>query len=219
MVDRKISKGKFGVALLITLMIFTIGILIGLLIEEKRLDYVQSISNKQNIEYNSLQTQYLYVSLLADEKNCPTIINIFNKNLDELGRAQKRFEEYHVESSITRADFNNALREYLLAEIRYWLLAKKTKELCSIDTDTILYFYIGKESCVDCNSQGYVLDYLKGVYKDNLLIFSFNMENTNEPMVFVLKDTYNITKYPALVINDRKFEGLTSQEDIIKELE
>jgi len=218
MVDRKISKGKFGIALLITLVIFTIGVLIGLLIEEKRLDYVQSISNKQNIEYNSLQTQYLYVSLLADEKNCPTIINIFNKNLDELGRAQKRFEEYNVESSITRADFNNALREYLLAEIRYWLLAKKTKELCSVDTDTILYFYIGKESCVDCDSQGYVLDYLKSVYKDNLLIFSFNMENTNEPMVFVLKDTYNITKYPALVVNDMKFEGLTSQEDIIKEL-
>src|SRR3989344_5849022 len=219
MVDRKISKGKFGIALLITLVIFTIGVLIGLLIEEKRLDYVQSISNKQNIEYNSLQTQYLYVSLLADEKNCPTIINIFNKNLDELGRAQKRFEEYNVESSITRPALNNALREYLLAEIRYWLLAKKTKELCSVDTDTILYFYIGKESCVDCDSQGYVLDYLKSVYKDNLLIFSFNMENTNEPMVFVLKDTYNITKYPALVVNDMKFEGLTSQEDIIKELE
>ena len=226
MVDRKISKGKLGVAFLITLMVFSIGVLLGLLMDEKRLDYMQEVINKQNLEYNSLQTQYLYVGLLADEKNCAAIVNIFEKNLDELGRAQKRFEAYNSKSSMSKESFNEALRDYLLSQIRYWMLAKKTKEVCNVDSHTILYFYINGQSCTgdeckdlcgDCDAQAFILDYLKKTYGEKVLIFSFNLENANEPMVAILKDSYNITKYPTIVVDDKKFEGLTSKEEIVKE--
>jgi len=95
------------------------------------------------------------------------------------------------------------------------MLAKKTKEMCDYDVVTLLYFYSNDEECADCTEQSFVLTYLKKLFGDKLLIFSFNSEITEEPMIGILKTAYGLESYPALVIDDDLFTGYQSNDDLM----
>ena len=142
----------------------------------------------------------------------------FEDNIKSLESARKRLEEFDDDSKLNREDFNLLKREYVLAQVRYWLLARRTKELCKKEIATIIYFYSNDRECPDCGKQAFVLNYLKGLFKDKLLIFSFDAQQKDEPMIPILKHTYNITKYPALIVEGGKFEGLMDKGMILKEI-
>lgn len=215
---RTISTKKYIMAAIITIGIFSFGLLLGLVIEGKRVTYIESISKQQNLEYSSLQLQYAFMDQLSKEENCEAVLKTFESNIKNLESARKRLEEFNDNSKITKEDFNSLKREYVLAQVRYWLLARRTKNLCKTEISTILYFYSNDAECPDCGKQAFVLDYLKKLFKDKLLIFSFDAQQQDEPMIPILKHTYNITKYPALVIEENRFEGLMDKRMILKEI-
>lgn len=215
---RTISTEKYIVAAIITIGIFLFGLLLGLVIEGKRVSYIESISKQQNLEYNSLQLQYAFMDQLSKEENCEAVLKTFESNIKSLESTRKRLEEFDDNSKINKDNFNSLKREYVLAQVRYWLLARKTKTLCKTEIATILYFYSNDEECPNCGKQAFVLDYLKKLFKDKLLIFSFDAQQQDEPMIPILKHTYNITKYPALVIEGNRFEGLMDKRMMLNEI-
>lgn len=216
MVIRHISKEKYIVAGLITGGIFILGVLFGLLIEGKRLSYVDDISKEQNLDFSSLQLQYAFIDQLSQEKNCEGVSKTFEENIENLEVTRIRLETFDEGAKLNKKDFDMLKREYILAQIRYWLLAKKTKELCGDDIVTILYFFSDDKECPDCNNQAFVLTYLKKIFKEKLLIFSFDSKLKEEPMISILKSTYGVSKFPSIVIEGKKYEGLTKKEDILK---
>ncbi len=155
---------------------------------------------------------------LSKEENCEAVSKTFEDNIKSLESARKRLEEFDENSRLNKEDFSLLKREYVLAQVRYWLLARRTKELCRKELATILYFYSDDKECPDCNKQAFVLTYLKKLFKDKLLIFSFDSQQQDEPMIPILKHTYNITNYPALVIEGIKFEGLMDKNTVLKEI-
>jgi len=215
---RSVSTEKYIIAAIITIGIFLFGLLLGLVIEGKRVTYIESISKQQNLEYNSLQLQYAFMDQLSKEENCDAVSKTFEDNIKNLESTRKRLEEFDENSKLNRGDFSLLKREYVLAQVRYWLLARRTKELCKKEIATIIYFYSNDKECLDCGKQAFVLNYLKGLFKDKLLIFSFDAQQKDEPMIPILKHTYNITKYPALIIEGGKFEGLMDKNGILKEI-
>ena len=74
---RVISKRRFALSLVLTSFIFLIGILVGYTLTAERTDYLEKISYKQKIDYESLQLKSLYLDLSATNMSC----NIFNKIL------------------------------------------------------------------------------------------------------------------------------------------
>lgn len=179
---------------------------------------MESTSKQQNLEYNSLQLQYAFMDQLSKEENCDAVSKTFEDNIKNLESARKRLEEFDEDSKLNKEDFDLLKREYVLAQVRYWLLARRTKELCKKEIATILYFYSDDRECPNCGKQAFVLDYLKKLFKDKLLIFSFDAQQQNEPMIPILKHTYNITKYPSLVIEGKKFEDLMDKNEILNEI-
>lgn len=215
---RKVSTEKYIIAAIITIGIFLFGLLLGLVIEGKRVAYIESVSKQQNLEYSSLQLQYAFMDQLSKEENCDAVSRTFEDNIKNLESTRKRLEEFGQDSSLNKEDFNLLKREYVLAQVRYWLLARRTKELCQKEIATILYFYSDDKECPDCNKQAFVLTYLKKLFQDKLLIFSFDTKQQDEPMIPILKHTYNITKYPSLVIGGGKFEGMMDKEMVLREI-
>jgi hypothetical protein len=164
-----------------------------------------------------MQLQYLYLSTLtADDKSCGGATKTLEKNIKELEDARKKLEEYTTKSiKISDEEFRNLKRDYILSEIRYWILTSQAEKICKKNLVSVLYFYSirGCEGCID---QGIILDSIKTELKDNILIFSFDADFEDEPMLDILKEGYNITKLPAVVLEGRKFEGVVSKAELLK---
>lgn len=215
---RKYDKRRYLLAFFITTLIFVFGLMLGLVIEGARTSYIEEFNKKQALDYTSLQLQYQFIDQLGQEKNCEAISKTFDHTVESLENTRQRLENYNQDATINKEDFDALKREYSLAQLRYWLLAKQTKVLCDMELSTILYFYSTKEKCPECEQQAFILTYLKKRFKDRLLNFAFDGEYDKEPMIKILKDTYKITQFPTIVVNDKRFDGLTQTETILAEI-
>jgi len=214
-VSRDVNKARYVVAAIMTLCIFLLGLMLGLIIEDKRIRLMQADNEDQQLEFSSMQMQYEYINQLSLENNCPAILKTFDDNLKNLEQSRIRLEHYEKDSKISKVDFNRIKRDYTIAQVRYWLFAKKKKQICDSDDISLLYFFAEDKSCPDCNKQSFVLSYIKNIFGSDLLIFSLNANFTQEPMIDMLKKSYNISEYPTMIINDMQVSGLHDKEDVL----
>ena len=214
---RNLSKNKYIIAGTITLGIFLLGLFLGLAIEGKRVNYIESLSRKQNLGFSSLQLQYAFIDQMSQEKNCLAVQKSFEQNINNLESTRIRLENFDKDATLNKNELDLLKNEYLLAQIRYWLLAERTRKLCGADIVTILYFFSDENECPSCEKQAFVLTYLKKKFKDKLLIFSFDAKFESEQMIPLLKNTYNITKFPTLVIEGKPRYGFVSKDAILRE--
>lgn len=213
---RKLSKDKYIIAGLITLGIFLLGLFLGLAIEGKRVNYIESVSRKQNLDFSSLQLQYEFINELSQEKNCLAVQKTYEQNINNLESTRIRLENFDKDATLNKKELDILKNEYVLAQIRYWLLAERTRKLCGTDVVTILYFFSDQKQCHDCDTQAFVLTYLKKKFRDKLLIFSFDSQFEAEPMIPLLKNTYNVTGYPTIVIEGKPKTGFQDKNFILK---
>ena len=212
---RDMKKSRYLIAFFLSLCIFIIGILIGVVISGERASYLDEINKVQRLGYDSLQLQTLYLTSALDiEKNCLAASRTLDTNVDSLVKATNNLYSFLSQVSMNENEILLIKREYILAQIRYWLSSEKVKKECDIDTVSVLYFY-SDEECGDCGAQGLILTYLKSNLKNKLLVFSFDSDFSSEPMVGILKSAYNITFVPSLVINGIKYEGLMKRDDVL----
>lgn len=216
MVRIRINVRRHITTLILTACIFIIGLLLGLLITSARISYIQNIGKEQRLEYDSLQLQYLYISELLQEQNCPALLKALEENINALEKTRVKLEEF-IGAGRQNEDYLILKREYSLAELRYWLLAKQTKEICKKESVSVLYFYSNDEECPDCETQGLILTALKDELKDKLLIFSLDA-NFEEPLIAILKESYNITELPAIIIENKKLDGFIKKDELKKEI-
>lgn len=215
---RSLSKDKYVIAGIITLGVFLLGLFLGLAIEGKRVNYIESAGKRQNLDFSSLQLQYAFIDQLSQEKNCLAVQKTFEQNINNLESTRIRLENFDRDATLNRNELDMLKNEYILAQIRYWLLAERTRKLCGSDIVSILYFFSDEDECQDCEKQAFVLTYLKKKFKDRLLIFSFDSKFDNEPMVPLLKNTYNVTAYPTIVIGSRPLAGFQDKDVILNEI-
>ena len=211
-------KGKYWLAAFITALIFILGMLLGLVVESKRVDFVQQQARTQKLDFVSLQLQYQLISELSQQGNCPAVSSTFDDFLLELSRTEERLIDYEKDSKINKDEFSSLKKEYVQAQVNYWLLAKKTKQICNNDFVTLLYFYSPSEQCRDCDNQGLVLTYLKDLLKDRLLIFSFDSSFKEEPIIGLLVKSYNVTKYPSVVVGDSLMSGFYGSTALLEKI-
>lgn len=218
MVKRKISKEKYVIAFFVTLGIFALGLLLGLVIESQRVEYIQFKDKIQTLDFTSLQLQYQFIDEFSQEKNCEALTSTFDENIKNLEVTRTKIESYQKDSTLNDEEFNLLKREYILAQMRYWFLAKKTKNICGLKHSTILYFFAPSRYCADCDKQSFILTYLKQKFGMGLLNFVFDGYFEEESLVVLLKNVYEIEDYPTLIINGEKFEGYTEIKAILQEI-
>jgi len=215
---RKISKDKYIIATFLTLGIFFLGLLLGFVIEAKRVSYIRMLSQEQELDFTSLQLQYQYIDQLNQEDDCDAVLKTSDNYIESLESARLKLESYNEVQKISKQDFEILKREYILSQLNYWLFSTKTKELCDADAVILLYFFSTDEKCPRCEQQAFILTYLKKKLDDKILTFALDSEYIEEPMITLLKERYDVTEFPTLVIEDAKYVGLTSKEAILKEI-
>jgi len=216
-IERKISKHKYFAVAVITLLIFSLGMVLGLLWDEFRLNFVQDVNTMKDIDYQSLQFQYLYLSTLGkSQTSCDTLYITLDQSVRDLGQTLDALIKYQKESNINTKKYELIERDYILDNFRYWLFAKQVNEQCSKDIVNVLYFY-KKYDCPECNDQGFLLTHYKKIFGDRLLVFPIDSDlKPQEVAISLVESQYNVTRYPTTIIAEKKYYGLIGEEDLGK---
>jgi len=199
---------------IITLSIFIIGILVGVTMSEKRVAYGDEQMIEQKMELDSLQLQYAFIDQANLVNHCAALSTAIDENVKKLGIIGDKIQTFSSDINFDEEEYDRLKREYVLSEMRFWLFAKKSQEICKKDVASIIYFYSNEADCFDCGAQSKVLTYLKEQLQDRLLIFSIDTSFKGEPLIGMLKEAYGIESYPSLLINDELHPGLVDEEDL-----
>lgn len=220
MVRLPINKRRYLVALVLTTMIFLLGLLVGYGITGVRLTRVQEHEKDLRLSYDSVQLQTLYISSLLRNQNCALLTKALDSNIHSIQKTADNLENYIKDSQLQREDYNSLKREYILEELRYWLLAQQFKDICNKDVVLVLYFFSSspEKSCNDCGPQGTILSYLKNKFQEKLLVFSIDADFDQEPMIPTLLADYNVTRTPSVVVDTTLYPGLQTEEKLLKEI-
>jgi len=211
---RTFSKDKYLLAGVITFLIFALGLTLGFIIDEKRYSLIEEVNMEQEAKYLSLQVQYLYLNSFRSYNNsCPVLSATLKETVQDLSDTLSEVIAYEEEEKVTDKRKEVVMRRYTLDNLRYWLLAQEGKKECHLDLVTILYFY--SSDCPSCPNQGTILTFFKKQFGEKVLIFPINLDfRSKEPMIEIAMAQFNVTKYPTIVIDDKKYEGVIKKEEL-----
>ena len=208
--ERKTSIKKYFLAFILTLLVFSGGIMVGLGIENLRLNSAKQITLSEKVTLRSLQLQQNYIS--SGITDCKTLNTILENNINELEKKVALIIDYQKKALFNEEEFKLQLQDYFLTEIQFYLLAQEIEKKCPQNNIKVLYFYDENKD----ETQGDILVYLKKKFDNKLLIFSLDSGFTQEPMIKTLLTYYNITEYPALVVEDKVVEGHQTAEQLMQ---
>lgn len=208
---RTISTDKYIIAGIITGLIFFLGLTLGLIFEDARYGLIQQINQEQEIKYQSLQLQYLFLGAYNNENSCAILAATLQETVTDLSDSLSDVIAYEEENKGTESQKIAVQRRYLQDNLRYWLLAKESKKKCNMNVLPVLYFY--KKDCESCPQQGTILSYFKDLLEDKLLVFPINMNLADqEPMVKIIQSQFNVTEFPTIVVDNLKYEGIVDKQ-------
>ncbi len=98
-------------------------------------------------------------------------------------------------------------RDYTRLSLRAWSIARNTYRSCRNDMVPVLYFYA--PACEACVEQGENLDELRSLLSvrgQEPMVFTVDM-TADESFIRLLRQYYEVRSPPAVIINDRVFQG------------
>lgn len=209
---KKLDKDILIIALIMSTALFLSGVALGWFLNETKIGILEQslLDTKGDIE--NFQLQILLLDNLGKNITCPFLEEQI-KNLDKKAYDLGSKLESMSKENKGNEDYIKAKSEYSRLLVTYWSLAGKMKKLCEHEKFvSVLYFF--SKDCVTCDDQSFVLTHIKDKLNEKFLVFTLDAD-FNEPVINILKKYYNIEKYPTIILEDNKLEGLQSKDDIL----
>ncbi len=203
--ERTINWSIYFIGFVISALIFGIGFWFGSQIET---GVAEQLKRTIDITRGGVVSVETMLILENDSSFCEFFMDEMAKSDSEtyeLGKKIGYMEERKGVDPQLKAD-------YMTLEFRDYLLSKRIDAKCNGNSTLVLYF-LSSSSCPDCKSQG--LELTKVRDQIPLRVYSFDMD-INNSLVNSLSKSYEIERYPTLIINDKKYVGYLSSQDILK---
>ena len=213
---KKFSTHKAITVLLLTIIIFSFGILVGNYNTSQKFNKVIGLSESLRIENQGVEVIHDILKENLCEGDDVLYLN------DDLYKLSERLAYMESTLGTDNEQVKSLKNEYFIIEARHWTLAKNRAEECLIDAKgmnntIVLYFYGNDGVCPRCLEQGAVLTYLREKYK-GVKVYSFDID-ADSTVVNVLKKLYDIDGVPGLVINDLTHVGYLDADDFVEFVE
>lgn len=202
MKKRNISKKNVLLALLLTIVIFSSGVILGNNLVERKHGHLQNIQQETRIQTQSLTLHY---DIIAENPCFGVNTSYLVSELSSMGERIDFLESIYGKSS---KEILLLKQQYSDLQIRHWLIQKRAIEKCNLSTDLILFFY-SNENCPQCERQGEILSAFKNRHKENVLIYSHEIA-LNDPASITLREIHNIKQVPSIVYNSDVFHEFVS---------
>ncbi|MGM5483847.1 MAG: hypothetical protein ACQER9_02930 [Nanobdellota archaeon] len=205
---KKIDKFMYLSAVFATVIIFFVGLMIGNLISEIKMQNIYDLENK--IRVDSLSNELTFNMIEEDLCNY-TNITSYTTEIAEIGNKLTYME---AREGYDSPQVKNLKSYYSLLLIRHYLINKEINEKCGVQKENLLYFYTNYEGCADCEDQGLVLSRIHEDYSD-IMIYSFEYKENNSA-VNLLKERYDVElhKLPTIVFKGKVYNGFQSMKDL-----
>ena len=197
-------KHVFWQALLSAALIFGIGLLLGVVLEDSRSRGVETIL--LGSEINVLDSQLLGQVSNMFNVSCDVSTESLIEFTDSIYEEAKLLEEYDASSQLT-GTLEILHRRYDLLRVLVWMQAIDLKENCGRDFHTVVYIFQYKDPGVGTRSTQSVfskfLEELKAKYGSDLILIPI-AGDLELGSVELIKKQYNIEDYPAVILNEDK---------------
>lgn len=197
------KKNVFWEALLITIVIFVLGMMIGVSFEKNKL-------NEINNYYS--ESQSVLMDILALQKitdlgilNCSLVVKANIDFADRVYNEANLMTQYEETQKIS-VGMDVAHKNYDLLRTFLWINSIKSRQNCQNNFSVVVYLYEYKTEDLAQKAEqevwSNVLSDLKEKKGDSIILIPIAVD-TNVTSLGILIDKFNITKYPAVVINDK----------------
>lgn len=198
-------QNVFLTSLVLTVLIFAIGILLNYGLDFLRMDSISTVMDSHERNTDAYLTEALFADVFAGSR-CEVMNSRILDLKKEIQKVGVELSSYSRFSLFNRKDFDYLKRKYFLLELRFLSLVLQVNDACNKPYIPILFFYRIDDSASE--SQGFVLQEISREYEDSVVVLSMDMDYADEPLVAMLVAKYGIVSAPTTVIDDVKKEGL-----------
>ncbi len=209
------TKHAFWWALIFTILIFTIGIILGFVLENNRSDKVQLAMI--NSEINLLDQQVRTRTIGEFNINCEQSKSSAFTFADKIYEEASQLELFDSSAKFT-SDLRTLHKRYDLLRIILWMEAISTKEECN-NFHTIVYLFEyapedTQKKAVQASTSRLLLD-IKKAHENEILLIPI-AGNLDIESVNLIKEKYGISEMPAIIVDEKT---LISEKTTFEELE
>ncbi|MCX6775053.1 MAG: thioredoxin family protein [DPANN group archaeon] len=216
-IENSVKKYLMITSFIIAIVLFFAGLGLGLAFDKMRTSEIDTLMTKNQIDMESFLLQQQLLSNNLDAATCNLAKTKFIELQAKRAEIGQKLDTYSTKV-ISQTELDNLKRKHIILSVNSMIMLDSLKTDCGFaNLDAILFFYASQDS--ESTRQGLVLDEVYNRFPDAVVIFAFDANFEQEPLIDFLKAKYNITTTPTVIINDKpKHEGLTSVDEIVKEL-
>jgi hypothetical protein len=202
----KPDQSKYLTVFAITTLVFFMGLLLGNYVSGIKLNNLEDLENDLRTDTMAVEMQFL---LLAEDP-CRSVNT--TPLTDELQNIASRLDYMENKLGNDNSEVLRIKEYYSLLELRHWLLLKKTRAECGLNSDLILFFYSNKNDCPRCEEQGFILTYIRKKYP-NVHVYSFDV-NLDNVALDTIKEIYDVREAPTIVVNNVAYDSFLEKDDV-----
>jgi len=202
------------IVFLITAGIFIASFVLSNSINSKKINVIEEAKDKIAIDILATETRYALLSDSSCEHSIQddSFETTLTEDLNNLARKLK-----FIESQLGSDDENVILvkRQYIILQIKDYLLVRELAKRCNEHLFTILYFH--SNDCVaDCRNQSIVLDRFHEIFPE-IRIYWLD-QGLDDPVMNTLVSMQKIDRSPSLIVNEKKYAGFQSLDELVATL-
>jgi hypothetical protein len=213
------QKHVFWQALLITILIFSLGIIAGVFLESWRSNKVETLFQQSEIDLLDIRLQSEIFS--TGKFNCQEAVKENLKFADRIYEEALLLEDYEKASRLGE-ELKLSHKKYDILRTILFLNSVKVKEKCNSSYRNVVYFYKFNNLDIDTKSKEDVfsklLKDLKDQKKDDIILIPIAADN-NLSSVNLMLSNYNLSQkdLPLILIDEKiKIKELKNINDLIK---
>jgi len=201
---------------IITVFIFLAGIMLGIFIDNFRVSEIREGLSKVEVNSNDALLLALYFQKLGKE-SCSIALDANLKFNDKI-YSQGLSIENSIEANKFTPEVEQEWRRYILMQTQFWLNSIELKKTCNFNYSNVVHLFQlkdgGPQAVANKKLQSQIMLSLKEKCGNKIMLIPMTAD-TDLSVVDAIVARYNITKYPAIIINEQKvFQGLTSLEQL-----
>lgn len=215
----KNQKYIFLYALILTIIVFNIGIFMGYKLESSRIDKINDMYLEAEME-------------LLDQRIQKDALDIINLDCDSLVQENIKFADRIFEEALLIKKYedankmNNEIKfqhkRFDLLRTLFWINSIRIKEKCNSNYHNIVYIYDYNNPSLEQDARqkffSKVLTELKEKFENKVMLIPIAGDN-DIPSINLLIKKYEITELPIILIDENiKITELKNMEDIEKYL-
>lgn len=218
----KSQKRIFLYALVLSLIVFSLGIFMGYVLESSRINRINTLYLDAEMELldQRLQRDIIDISSL-NQTVCQDFVNENIKFGDKIFQEAQQIQKYEEANKISN-DIIFQHKRYDLLRTLFWTNSIIIKQKCNADYHNVVYLYKYNNPSISQDSEqktlSNLLAELKNKYGNKIILIPIAGDN-DISSISILMDEYRITELPTILVDEKtKLTQINSMGDIEKYL-